>query len=341
MIATQTEEQKQKQKELTLGFLGVGWIGRNRMEMILENCSAKAAYITEPSKENAQEALKKAKDAVLTDAASMLEDDQLDGVVIATPSAMHARQSIEALQAGKAVFCQKPLGRTAAEVREVVAASREADKYLGVDLSYRYTKAFKAVHDLVRSGEIGDIYAVDLVFHNAYGPDKEWFYDIKRSGGGCVMDLGIHLVDLALWSLDFPQVKNIKSHLFSKGKKLASPVEQVEDFASVSMTTEKDTLINLQCSWHVSAGKDAVIEAKFYGSKGGAAFKNINGSFYDFKAEKFSGTQTEELVNPPDDWSGRAGIAWANKVLENQKYDRQSAEEFIKTAEIIDNIYGR
>lgn len=339
MIATQPKEQKQK--ELALGFLGVGWIGRNRMEVILENCSAKAASITEPSKENAQEAQKKAKDAILTDAAAMLQDDQLDGVVIATPSAMHARQSIEALKAGKAVFCQKPLGRTAAEVREVVNASREADKYLGVDLSYRYTKAFEAVYELVKSGEIGDIYAVDLVFHNAYGPDKEWFYDLERSGGGCVMDLGIHLVDLALWSLDFPQVTNVQGHLFSKGKKLNLPVKQVEDFASVSMTTERDTLINLECSWHVSAGKDAVIEAKFYGTKGGAAFRNVNGSFYDFKAEKYLGTQTEELVTPPDDWSGRAGIAWANKVLEDQKYDRQSAEEFIRTAEIIDRIYGR
>jgi predicted dehydrogenase len=48
------------------------------------------------------------------------------------------------------------------------------------------------------------VFAVDLVFHNAYGPDKPWFYDPELSGGGCVMDLGVHLVDLALWSLDFP-----------------------------------------------------------------------------------------------------------------------------------------
>lgn len=339
MIATQPT--KQKEKELALGFIGVGWIGRNRMEVILNQSRAKAVSITEPSQENASEALKAAKEAVLTNVSEMLQDDQLDGVVIATPSAMHAQQSMEALKAGKAVFCQKPLGRTAQEVREVVAASKEADKFLGVDLSYRYTKAFEAVYNLIKKGEIGEVYAVDLVFHNAYGPDKEWFYDLKRSGGGCVMDLGIHLVDLALWSLQFPNVQNVKSHLFAKGKKLTLPVEQVEDFASVSMTTENDTLINLECSWHVSAGKDAVIEAKFYGTKGGAAFKNIQGSFYDFKAEKYSGTQTEELVTPPDEWSGRAGVAWANRLLEDQKYDRQSAGEFIKTAEIIDRIYGR
>ncbi len=337
-----TTQQKQKEKPLSLGFIGVGWIGRNRMEVLLKNANTNAVAITEPAKENAEEALKSADKAVLTESSTeMCDDSRLDGIVIATPSAMHASQSIEALKAGKAVFCQKPLGRTAAEVEEVVKASAEADKFLAVDLSYRHTKAFRAIYELIRNGEIGDIYAVDLVFHNAYGPDKEWFYDIIRSGGGCVMDLGIHLVDLALWSLDFPKITEVNSHLFHKGKKLTSFDQQVEDFASVSMTSEKDTLINLECSWHVSAGRDAVIEAKFYGTEGGAAFKNINGSFYDFEAEKYKGTQTETLVSPPDDWSGRAGVVWAEKLLEGQGYDDRSCREFIETAKIIDRIYGR
>jgi predicted dehydrogenase len=194
---------------------------------------------------------------------------------------------------------------------------------------------------VIKNGEIGDVYAVDLVFHNAYGPDKEWFYDIKRSGGGCVMDLGIHLVDMALWTLDFPKIKDVRSHLFHKGQELNSFEEHVEDFASVAMTSEKGQVINLECSWHVSAGKDAVIEAKFYGTKGGAAFKNVNGSFYDFTAEKYHGTQTETLVTPPDEWSGRAGVVWVENLLKNDSFDKDSAEEFIKTAEIIDRIYGR
>lgn len=340
MIATQPKEQKQKQNPLSLGFIGVGWIGRNRMEVLLEGSNCKAATICEPSKENADAAMKIAKTATLAGSTSeVCLDEKLDGIIIATPSALHSRQSIEALKAGKAVFCQKPLGRTAAEVKEVVAASAEADKLLAVDLSYRYTKAFQAVHQLIKNGEIGDIYAVDLVFHNAYGPDKDWFYDIKQSGGGCVMDLGIHLIDLALWSLDFPEIRDVKSHLFSNGRKIISNNEQVEDFASVSMTTEKDTLINLECSWHISAGRDAVIEAKFYGTEGGAAFRNINGSFYDFTAEKYKGTKTETLVSPPDEWSGRAGIAWAEKLTKGIGYEAESSREFVKTAEIIDLIY--
>ncbi|GAB2762917.1 Gfo/Idh/MocA family protein [Salinimicrobium soli] len=329
-------------KELNLGFLGVGWIGRNRMEAILNNTSATAGAIVEPDAENAEEAKKAAKNAIFKDSSKeLISDPNLDGIVIATPSAMHAQQSIEALNSGKAVFCQKPLGRNSEEVRKVVAASKKADKFLAVDLSYRYTKAFKAIFDLIKNGEIGDIYAVDLVFHNAYGPDKEWFYDIKRSGGGCVMDLGIHLVDMALWTLNFPKIKEVRSHLFHKGQKMDSFEEHVEDFASVAMTSEKDQVINLECSWHVSAGKDAVIEAKFYGTRGGASFKNVNGSFYDFTAEKYHGTQTETLVTPPDEWSGRAGVVWVENLLQNNKFDPATAEELIQTAEVIDRIYGR
>ena len=172
MIATQPKQEVQK--PLSLGFIGVGWIGRNRMEVLLKDAKTTAAAITEPVEENAREALKSAEKAVLTESPEeMYADKSLDGIVIATPSAMHAQQSIEALRAGKAVFCQKPLGRTSSEVREVVKASAESDKFLAVDLSYRYTKAFQAIHKLIKNGEIGNIYAVDLVFHNAYGPDKE------------------------------------------------------------------------------------------------------------------------------------------------------------------------
>lgn len=330
------------QKKLSLGFIGVGWIGRNRMEVFLKNKQVRVTAITEPNKDNAQKALKSARNAMLLESAeALLKNPDLDAVVIATPSALHAQQSIQALQAGKAVFCQKPLGRTAAEVREVVQAANKADKLLGVDLSYRHTKAFRAVHNLIQAGNIGKVFAVDLVFHNAYGPDKDWFFDIKKSGGGCVMDLGIHLVDLALWSLNFPEVKSVQSSLYSKGNKLDSTEEQVEDYASVGMMTSEGTQINLQCSWHISAGQDAVIEARFYGTDGGAAVTNINGSFYDFRAERFLGTSREVLEAPPDDWGGRAGMVWVDKLFEGKGHDEKAGQEFIKTTEIIDRIYGR
>ncbi len=339
MLAT---DQKEKTDTLSLGFIGIGWIGRNRMEVLLNGGQVVADIISEPLEQNAVEAQKLAPFAqVIKNPVDIYANEDLDGLVIATPSALHASQSINALSAGKAVFCQKPLGRTASEVREVVKSSKKADKLLTVDLSYRYTKAFQAVQEVISNREIGKIYAVNLVFHNAYGPDKEWFYDMDQSGGGCVMDLGVHLIDMALCCLKFPDIKEVRSHLFSKGQKLLPGEAKVEDFAKVSMLTKDQTAINLDCSWHVSAGKDAVIEATFYGTEGGVSFKNVDGSFYDFKAEKYTGTHTEELVSPPDDWSGRAGLFWAKSVLNGEGYDKKSAGEYVKTAEVIDRIYGR
>lgn len=339
MIAT---EQPTVNKKLSLGFMGIGWIGRNRMKVLLEDGQSEASVIFEPFEENANEALKLAPKAeVLQNSVDFYEHPEVNGVVIATPSALHASQSVNALLAGKAVFCQKPLGRTAKEVRQVINASKQVDKYLAVDLSYRFTQAFQAVYDTIQKGEIGEVYAVNLVFHNAYGPDKDWFYDINQSGGGCVMDLGVHMIDMALNCLGFPYVEQVRSQLYSKGKRLVPGADEVEDFAKVSMLTSKNTAIDLDCSWHVSAGRDAVIEATFYGTNGGVAFKNIDGSFYDFKAEKYNGTQTEQIASAPDDWSGKAGLEWAQKILDGQGFDPVSANEYLQLSEIIDRVYGR
>jgi len=324
-----------------LGFLGVGWIGRNRLEVIAEHGAAEVAYVADPTPENAAEALKSAPQAAeVASLEALLAQPALDAVVIATPSALHAAQSIQALEAGKAVFCQKPLGRNAAEVAAVVAAARTADKLLGVDLSYRHTAAMQRVYEVVQSGELGDIYAVELVFHNAYGPDKAWFFDPKLSGGGCVIDLGVHLVDLALWALNFPAVQHVSSALFAKGQPLTNPDEQVEDYATASIGLASGTHVQLSCSWNLPAGQEAIISATFYGTQGGVAFKNVNGSFYDFVADRYYGTHTERLSAPPDAWSGRAGAVWAERLARGETFAPE-AEEFVRVAEVLDRIYGR
>jgi predicted dehydrogenase len=261
----------------------------------------------------------------------------LDGVVIATPSALHAEQSIEALNSGVAVFCQKPLGRTAPEARAVVDAARAADRLLGVDLSYRTTAAMQAIAELVHGGVLGRLFAVDLTFHNAYGPDKPWFYDPIQSGGGCVIDLGVHLVDLALWILGFPTVRNVNARLLH-GE--APPgAGEVEDYAMAQFEAG-DVSVRLACSWRLHAGRDAVIEAAFYGTEGGAALRNIGGSFYDFAAHRFAGTSSEQLAVPPDAWGGRAAAAWARQLARSSAFDAQ-AEQFVRSAEVLDRIYGR
>jgi predicted dehydrogenase len=323
-----------------LGFLGTGWIGRHRMEAIVATGTCDVVAIADPSAEMAAEAQKLAPEARLLSSLGEILAEGVDGVVIATPSAMHAEQSILALNAGAAVFCQKPLGRTAEEVEAVVAAARSADRLLAVDLSYRSTDGMRRIRKILQSGELGRVYAVDLVFHNAYGPDKPWFYDPALSGGGCVMDLGVHLVDLALWALDFPEVSAISSKLMTGGEPLGTRTDTVEDYAIATLELSTGTVVQLACSWRLQAGQEAVISASFYGTEGGAALSNVGGSFYDFEAHRFRGTQTETLTSPPDLWGGRAAAHWATRLASGETFD-PAAERLVDVAAALDRIYGR
>ena len=244
--------------------------------------------------------------------------------MIATPSALHADQAVACLERGLAVFCQKPLGRTAAEARRVVDAARLGDRLLGVDLSYRYVEAFRCARDAVRGGDVGEVFAADLVFHNAYGPDKAWFYDPELSGGGCVIDLGTHLVDLALWALDLPGFEQVESRLVG---------EPVETYAVAQLDH-----VRLACSWGLHAGCGAIVEAHFHGRDGGVSVRNVGGSFYDFRAELYRGTATETLAEPPDAWGGRAAVEWAARLAAGERFDA-AAEQHVRVAEAIDAIY--
>ncbi len=322
-----------------LGFLGVGWIGRHRMEQIAKHTEATIVAIADPDPERREVAGALAPKARRCEHLGQLFEQELDGIVIATPSAMHAEQATAALERGIAVFCQKPLGRTAAQPNRVVAAARRADRLLAVDLSYRHTRAMQKIREVVRTGGIGTPFAIDLVFHNAYGPDALWFYDKQLSGGGCVIDLGVHLVDLALWLLGYPAVEHVSSQLYASGRPLGRGAVQVEDYAAVQLRVAGGCVVRLSCSWRISAGRDAVIEVSLFGTAGGVSLRNVDGSFYDFIAERYTGTRSERLANPPDEWGARAAIDWTKRLASGARFDHQS-ERLVHLAEVLDAIYS-
>jgi len=323
-----------------LGFLGTGWIGRHRLQAVASSGLAEISAIADLAPDNAEAARALAPTAKLVAGLPALLEMDLDGIVIATPSALHAEQAVAALEHGQAVFCQKPLGRSAEETARVVEAARSADRLLHVDLSYRHLAGARQVRQLVREGALGDVFAADLVFHNAYGPDKPWFYDPALSGGGCVIDLGIHLIDLALWTLGFPAVGGVTARLFAAGVPLTARARGIEDYAVATLDVGDGAVVRVACSWNLSAGCDAVIGAEFYGTRGSASLHNVGGSFYDFTATRALGTQRETLAGPPDEWGGRAAVAWARALADGQGFDDR-AEHLVSLAAVIDEIYGR
>jgi predicted dehydrogenase len=323
-----------------LGFLGVGWIGRSRMEAVYRTGAARVAAVADVDPRVARAAAAAVGcEAVCSDLEELLRHE-LDAVVIATPTALHAEQVRHVLGLGVPVFCQKPLGRTADECRGLIELARSAGVALGVDMSYRHVRAVEQALRSLRAGAIGRPHAAELVFHNAYGPDKAWVRDPELAGGGAMIDLGWHLIDLARLFLGELQPASVHADLFAAGRRLGRDPDRVEDVALAQVTLADGRALRIACSWWLPVGTDAVIEASFLGDGRALSVRNVGGSFYDFEALLVEGRRSQRLAGPPDEWGGRALVAWARRLAADRGFD-EDVDQLIGVAELIDRIYGR
>ncbi len=323
-----------------LGFVGAGWIGKLRLDAVAAAGAGDVVAVCDAAPERARAAAAEHAGAVVADSFDEMlaraGELRLDGVVIATPNALHAPEAIAALEAGLAVFCQKPLALNAAEAQAIVDAARGADRLLGVDYSYRHTDGMAELHRMAHAGELGRIFSVESVFHNAYGPDKAWCHDPALAGGGALMDLGVHVIDLALWVLGHPAIRAVHGRAFRQ----AQPLDTVgiDDFATARLELEGDAAASIAVSWNAHAGADCVIRTTVYGTEGGVEFRNVGGSFFDFDLVRFQGRTSQLLRSESKAWLGRAIVAWARQLAQSRAYDAQ-IEESVVVAQAIDAIY--
>lgn len=320
-----------------IGFAGLGWIGLKRLQPLVHSGWDGDLVFFDPDPQavaHTKSAFPKAKNVASFEE---LLNHPLDGVVIASPSALHASQTEAALRKGFSVFCQKPLGKKSDETAKLVSLADEQNLSLEVDYSYRLTEGIQQIKSTLERKQIGDIYAVEAVFHNAYGPDKPWYYNRSLSGGGCLMDLGSHLVDMLTYLFDTGEIYVKFANLLSKGRQITDE-DTVEDFAEAQLMTASNISIRLACSWKHAVGKDAAISLKINGTKGGLEFQNINGSFYDFKAEKYDQNKTETLFSDQDAWEGRTLCRWVDNIQQGRGFDPESYG-LVKSAEILEEIY--
>jgi len=335
MIMTEHSDQNHPH----LGFVGLGWIGLKRLQPLADNGWDGELTVFDPDQLAVRNTLSAFPKAKSVNSFKELIDLDLDGVVIATPSALHANQTEQALRDGLPVFCQKPLGRNLDETERVVSLAQANNLLLGVDFSYRFTEGIQEIKAGLKREELGEIYAIEAVFHNAYGPDKEWYYTKEKSGGGCLIDLGSHLVDLIQYLLDDGDLEVVYSNLLAKGKSIQSG-NDVEDFAEAQLMTAKGVSVRLACSWKHAVGKDADIYVKINGTGGGFGFHNVKGSFYEFKAEKYNQNNATTLSSTLDNWEGKTLCNWVEELKKGHGFDPQSIG-LINTAKILDDIYSK
>jgi predicted dehydrogenase len=319
-----------------LGFLGLGWIGKQRFEALSADEAEFAAFADADAALAAGIARQHGARAG-TDLRALLDAD-LDGVVIATPSGLHEAQARAALGAGLAVFCQKPLATDGAGAARVIEAAAAADRLLGVDFSYREVEGMRALRERVRTGELGEIFSVELRFHNAYAPSARWCDDPALAGGGCLLDLGVHLLDLALWLQGFPQLEVEAARLFANGTD--APAGGIEDFAAATLRQANGAVVRLACSWRLHAGQPAEIEVSLYGTRGAARWSNVGGSFLDFEIWLQQRDRRELLARDTGGWQPRALQAWLAQLGRDRRYAAE-AHHLLRGAVAIDAIYRR
>ncbi|MDQ8181414.1 Gfo/Idh/MocA family oxidoreductase [Pelagicoccus sp. SDUM812005] len=275
----------------------------------------------------------------------LFANEQLDIVSIATPNSLHKPVALQAFQHGAHVFCEKPVALNAREAEEMIAASQNADRRLMINFSFRFTPTSWALKQQVDSGAIGDVYAGRTRWLRRDGMPGfgGWFGKKSLAGGGPLIDLGVHRLDLALWLMGYPNPKYVlatTANTLGKQKADAAGKEfDVEDFASAQITFEKGVSLQVEASWmgHI---KEETMETSLLGTRGGLSQNNIDGS-YDFRSFLYTESQGSKLdieikggtQGPP------SGMHHFVDCISAGRPHTATAEEGLLVMKILDAIY--
>ncbi len=221
--------------------------------------------------------------------------DELDIVSVCTPNFLHAPIAVAALEGGRHVLCEKPLARTGAEAQTMVDAAVKAGRVLMTAFNHRQRGDVQMLKRYIDAGSLGRIYHAKASWMRRRGiPGMgSWFTSKDMAGGGPLIDLGVHVLDMALFLLDEPDVLSVSAATYAElgpqgrggrvddNKMQVSAAYEVEDMASAFIRLHGGGTLLLEASWatHSSAGDDYGIT--LYGSDGGAEIKVLNYGWQD------------------------------------------------------------
>lgn len=236
-----------------IGFGGMGgWHKKSILEMP-EEFNLVGVYDINPAK---VEAARKQGIVGFDSLEELLADKSIEAVIIAVPNNFHKEISIQAMEAGKNVICEKPVMMSAADLADVLKVSKETGKQFSVHQNRRWDKDFRIIKKLIDDGTIGTPFYIESRVQGSKGVPGDWRC-VKEAGGGMVFDWGVHLIDQIMWMVDSP-VTEIYTHMLSvkfpdvdDNFKL---LMRFENGLSALVEVDTYTLINLP-RWHVSGDK--------------------------------------------------------------------------------------
>lgn len=219
---------------------------------------------------------------VYTDYRALLAAERLDIVYVCTPNRSHAAITIAALEAGSQVMCEKPMAKTAAEARAMLEAARRTGNRLTIGYQNRFRNDSQYVHALCRAGELGEIYyARAIALRRRAVPTWGVFLNEEEQGGGPLIDIGTHALDLALWTMDNYEPEMVVGQTF---RKLAdqdvgtgniwgdwdAKEYTVEDAAFGFVRMKNGAVVSLESSWALNIADPAEAVCLLCGTRGGA-----------------------------------------------------------------------
>lgn len=189
---------------------------------------------------------------VYSDDDDVFASDDIDAIIICSPSHLHESQAIAGLQAGKHVLVEKPLALTAEAAQRVIEVAEKTDRTLMIAMNNRWRPDTMALRPFARHGELGDIFLTRGAWLNRKTRvvRPTWRHRKATAGGGALMDLGVQTLDLCLWMQDFPEATSVTTHLhYPEGM-------EVEDSAGILVRLANGSAVSLTVSWSLVAERD-------------------------------------------------------------------------------------
>ena len=262
-------------RKLRCGVIGLG-IGRGHAQAYAKHPQAELVALADLDAERlATVAEDLGVEQTYADAEAMLAEEKLDIVSVATPNRYHKPLAIAALESGAHVLCEKPMAMNAAEADEMLAAAAKADRRIMINFSFRFTPQSWQLKKEVESGVLGDVYFARTQWLRRRGLPGfgGWFGQKALSGGGPLIDLGVHRLDLALWLMDYPEPEWVLGTTHNPiGSRLAKEQGKafdVEDFAAAFVRFTNGAGLELTASWASNIRDQEMMETRLLGTEGG------------------------------------------------------------------------
>lgn len=291
-----------------VGVIGVG-MGRNHAMAYRDAAEADLVAVCDTDRGRMEHAAWETGARKLYDSADQLiADDEIEAVTVALPNALHAPVVIAALEAGRHVLCEKPLALNAEEGERMVETARRHGRKLMVNFNYRFQPTSQAVKRAVDDGTLGHVYFARSVWHRKRGIPNlgGWFTRREMSGGGALIDLGIHRLDLALWLMGYPRPVSVTGAAYGflgrqQGEQEGKTFD-VDDLASAFIRFENGASLVLEASWASNSEKREDQWTQLYGTEAGAVLRNWDEG-YQYEARLFlprAGDVVAEVPSAPE-----------------------------------------